>query len=180
MIKIIFRLVVVVLLMSTPVLAQNTTIHTDGLTVNGTVESTIGGVIFPDGTVQETAFTYLGEFCSEAVAGPDILLTKLNVYETAGGNNYILSGKQFKNGVLHNVFSGSGVLNGSNIHMVLSHSGKDSVAIWTGICTGATDTASFSSTTTTTVECISHDYNYADLTLDTQYSTGSSTAVVCP
>jgi len=166
--------------MGTPALAQNTTIHTDGLTVNGTVESTIGGVIFPDGTVQDTAFTYLGEFCSQTVAGPVILLTKLNVYETAGGDNYILSGKQFKNGVLHNVFSGTGVLNGSNIHMVLNHSGKDSVAIWTGICTGVTDNASFISTTSTTFECISHDYNYADLTLDTQYTTGSSPSVVCP
>ncbi len=170
---IIFTLFIVSLLISTSVLAQNTTIHSNGLTVDGTIESTNGGVVFPDGTVQETAFNYLGEFCYEMGA------TSLILYVSdMGDSHYIISAKHFVNGTLNNIFNGTGEIENNIIHMTLSHSGKNSGAMWSGICNVITDSVSFNSNLT--LECIGHDYNYTALTLDTQYFTETANSVVCP
>jgi hypothetical protein len=53
--KIVTVLIYSILFMSSLIFAQDTTIHEYGLTVNGTIESTYGGVVFPDGTIQTSA-----------------------------------------------------------------------------------------------------------------------------
>jgi hypothetical protein len=120
---------------------------------------------------------YMGEYCSEIIEGGDVILTKMAVSHIGNGH-YILTATSFKNGALHNVFHGSGEIVDNKIHMVLKHSGNSSVAMWSGICHGTTDSLSFNSNTT--YECIGHDYNYTDLSLDTQYTTGYAISVACP
>jgi hypothetical protein len=48
-------LIIGILFISSFVLAQDTTVHENGITVNGIIESIGGGIKFPDGTVQITA-----------------------------------------------------------------------------------------------------------------------------
>lgn len=179
-------LAIAILLICSFVYSQDTTIHSNGITVNGTLESTTGGIIFPDGTVQETAFDYLGEFCWEipdGIGGRE-MLAKLAVSDI-GDNHYILTGKSYKytGGIgvppeLENVINGSGEVIDGTIRFIFHNSGMDNVAMWSGICHGTINNLSFNSPITT--ECIAHDYNYINSTIDTQYSTNTSTPVTCP
>lgn len=121
--------------------------------------------------------TYLGDFCSQITDGANVILNRLAV-SFVGNGRYNISGATFKNGTVQNVLNGTAEEVDNKIHMNITSAGKDSEAMWNSTCYSVTDGPSFNSNTT--YECIGHDYNYADLSLDTQYTTGYSTPVPCP
>ncbi len=120
------------------------------------------------------AADYLGDFCWSA--GPDGGILKVGV-TSVGGGHHIVNGKILDpGGGRPDIVSGSAEIDGTNILVTLVDSGNDETAMWTNTISITIDL----STMNGKYEYIGHDRNYTDLSIDTDYDTGSLTFTQCP
>ena len=105
---------------------------------------------------------------------PGTVIVKLRSFPI-GGSNYLLSGKLTVDNKTHNIVNGNAVV-GTNVVGALNAAGKGTGAMWTSTCYMVLS----GTTLNGKVECIGHDYNRADLSIDTEFSTGSITKITCP
>ena len=105
---------------------------------------------------------------------PGTVIMKLRSFPI-GGSNYLLSGKITVDNKTHNIVNGNAVV-GTNVLMTINAAGKDAEAMWRSTCYIVLS----GTTLNGKVECIGHDYNRADLSIDTQFSTASVTKITCP
>ena len=105
---------------------------------------------------------------------PGTVIMKLRSFPI-GGSNYLLSGKLTVDNKTHNIVNGNAVV-GTNVVGTVNASGKDTGAMWSSTCYMVLSGITLNGK----LECIGHDYNRADLSIDTQFSTASVTKITCP
>jgi hypothetical protein len=103
-------------------------------------------------------------------------ILKLRVLNIGRGH-YLLSGKLTFDGEL-NIVHGNAEVVGSNVLMTIVFSGKDNEAMWAETCHVILEEPIFKGNGT--IECISHDRNYADLSIDQEFDIGTLTSTPCP
>jgi hypothetical protein len=95
---------------------------------------------------------------------------------SAGGGNYILSGTVIVDDKLHDIVNGSSVLSGNNVLIAVKGSWNDSESMWTATTNIVLDKTTLNGT----YDWLSQDFNYSDLSINTQHKTGSLTHILCP
>jgi hypothetical protein len=92
-----------------------------------------------------------------------------------GSGFYTMNDVIVANGSIHNIGSGTAYVRGNSVYITTSDAGKDSSAMWAGL----TYTVLDRNTLIGKHEGVGHDINYADSTIDTEYSSGTLTPVSC-
>jgi hypothetical protein len=95
---------------------------------------------------------------------------------SVGGGNYILNGTVIVDDSIHDIVNGNSVVSGNNVLMALKGSWNDSESMWTTTTNIVLDKTTLNGT----FEWISQDFNYSDLSINTQHKTGSLTHILCP
>lgn len=118
------------------------------------------------------AADYLGDVCWQLDDGAVTL--KLG-FSSIGGGHLLVNGRMSGNGIT-GIVSGNAEVEGDNLLLTVVHSGRDKESMWTSTSNITINL----STLNGTYESIGHDRNYKDLSVDTEYETGSLTFIRCP
>jgi hypothetical protein len=165
-------------LIGTYAIAQETTVHSNGLTVNGTIESTSGGFKYPDGSMQSTAYTNIGDYCwNLSIAGNvegfiKLAMIKINI------NNYISSGYSTNTSTsATGAINGNAILSNNQMLMTLTESHIDQYATSISTFSLVLDDTTWDGT----FAVIAQDYNYSQGAFEAlSHVSGTASNVTCP